>query len=272
MLNRLIIWEDTEEFKQEFKQASEKLSELRRKLDQRKFQCTFLGYLSPNIDGYFDVMLNDCMPYCARSGKTTPDQALQYALIYGAGGRWTLEELDQFVAGEGLILEAAMCKLGYRKHKKDNTKWARKTGKDKQKRTLSLPTREIAIESISGEELDRLNQLWALPNEYAGLDRTYKILGGTRGMIYVGLMGNPFVGSTAETLWQLSEQARDRGHFARQQPGFQIETKNVRLRDQEGVYIKAVKPDESYSECIWPTTTPREKLDYLVEELFSRIS
>ena len=179
-----------------------------------------------------------------------------------------MDELEQFANGEGPVFARAMCVLGYRKHKKDPTRWARKRKDDERPQFNG----QKQIEEITGEELERLNQLWALPNESAGMSKTYDIQVGKRGLIYVALWANPFVGTTAETMWMLGEQTRNRGHIAKQQDGFYIDAKNVKLGEQKGIYIKSIRPDESYAECVWPTQTPQEKIYDLADDLVSRVT
>lgn len=263
----LVIWEGTEDFKQEYEQARGRFQDISKRLYGRGFRCTFLGDLRMDSDGYPEVWLNDNMPLCADRYCKNPDDATQYALRHGDCGWWNLDELEQFTNGEGPVFERAMWDLGYRKHKKDPTKWARKRKDDERPQF----NEQKQIEEITGEELDRLNQLWAFPNESAGMSKTYDIQVGKRGLIYVALWANPFVGTTAETMWMLGEQIRNRGHIAKQQEGFYIDARNVRLGEQEGIHIKTVKPDTSYSECVWPVQTPTEKIYGLADDLVSRV-
>ncbi len=262
----LAIWEGTEEFKQEYGQASQRFQEIGERLYARKFRCTFLGDLRIDGDGYPEVWLNDNMPWSAHEQCKKPGDAISYVLQHGSCGWWSLDELEKFAQGGGPIFEEAMWKLGYRKNKVDSTKWAKKGKKDK----MEQNGEHKQIEEIVGEELSRLNRLWVLPNESAGMGRTYNIQVGKRGLIYVALLANPFVGTTYETLWMFGAQASDRGHIAKQQDGFSIDSKNVRLGKKEGVYIKAVRPDNRSVECIWPIQTPKEKIYDLAENLVSR--
>ncbi len=260
----LVVWEGTEEFKQEYEQARQRFRDISENLYGRGFKCTALGNLRMDSEGYPEVWLNDNKP-CYGSCKT--EDAIKSALMYGDTGWWTLDELEQFAEGTGPIFERAMWDLGYKRNKRDPTKWAQKRKDDGRPQF----NRQKQIEEIAGEELERLNQLWAFPNESAGVGKTYNIQVGKRGMIYVALKVNPFAGTTTETLWMLGDQIRNRGHIAKQQEGFYIDAKNVRLSEQEGIYIKAVKPDASYAECIWPVQTPTEKIYDLAEDLVSRV-
>jgi len=73
----------------------------------------------------------------------------------------------------------------------------------------------------------------------------------------------------------LGQQINDRGHYAPQQARFKINAANVKLADKnkDAIYIKAVKPDESFVECVWPSQIPREKiydLEYTLESKFEK--
>lgn len=263
----LVIWENTEDFNREYEQAKSRFSGIRDRLYAKGFKCTYLGDLRMDGDGVPEVWLNDNRPLLADRYCNNPDDAKKYALIHGDCGWWSLDELEQFANEGGPIFERAMWDLGYRRAKKDPTKWARKIKEEK----FSSPNAQSQIEKIVGEESSRLSQLQVFQNEWGGMGETYNIRVGKNGLIYVALYANPFVGTTAETLWQLSEQVRNRGHIAKQQGGFYIDARNVLLEEKKGVHIKAVKPDANYTECVWPVQIPTRKIYDLAEDLVSRV-
>jgi len=262
----LAIWQNTEEYKKEYEMADGKFRDIYKKLHGRGFTCTYLGDLRADSDGYLEVWLNPNMPWNAYKQIENPEDAIPFAMKHGGCGWWRLNDLEEFANGRGPILERAMWDLGYRQNKIDSTKWAKKMKGD-----MLQYNSQKKIDEITGEELERLNQLWAFKNENAGVDCTYNIQVGERGLIHVALNYNPFNGSTTETLWVLGAQARNRGHIAKQQNGFYIEAKKVLLDKQEGIHIKSIKPDKSYSECIWPIQTPTQKLYALADDLVSRV-
>ena len=204
-------------------------------------------------------------------------EALENALKYGDGGWCTLDNLEQLIEGKGSLLEMAMHDCGFRPHKKIFGKWVRITPKyeneiSERVKDSYKKREEERWTSINGIELERLNQLWVLPNGWAGLNRTYRIQVNNEGLIYVYLELNPFSATRTEQLGWFGEMLRNRGHIAKQQNGFYIDAKNVKLGEQKGVYIKSIRSDESYAECVWPIQTPQEKIYDLADDLISRVT
>ena len=261
------IWEGTEDFKREYERAKAKFDDIGNKLHKRGFRCGYLGGLRMNGDGEPEVWLNDSTSLRARRQCKGWEDAKRIALEHGRSGYWNLKELEQFAIEGGPILADAMWNLGYRRAKKDRAKWARIAKGDRAPQRV-----QEQIEEIEGEELERLNRLWVLPNQSAGLDRTYEIGAGARGLIFINLLYNPFYGGPAEGLDSYyGPRMSNRGHVAKQQNGFQIEAKDVRLGEQQGVYIKAIRPDASYAECVWPIQTPTERIYDLADDLVARV-
>ncbi len=265
----LVVWEATEEFRQEYEQARTRFQDINKRLRERGFECEYLGSLRMDQNGNPEVWLNDNRPLMAYKFCRDSKVAIRYALRHGDSGWWSLDELERFANREGRIIDHAMWDIGYRMSRSNPFKWARK-GKNDEAPKMYNSQKNIA-DIITEEEKERLNKLWVLPNERAGLGQTYGLEVGKRDLIYVALWANPFVGTRAETMWQLGAQENDRGHIARQQNGFQLNARNVKLNGQEGIHIRAVKPDESYAECIWPIQTPKEKLYHLASDLVSRV-
>lgn len=277
----MIIWERTEEYKKEYEEAKQKFSETCKKLFERGFSCTYLGSLRFDNNGYPEVWLNDCKPL-QRQGHSV-DNAKKLALKYGHLGWWNLDQLAEFAEGKGPIFEQAMHAFCYRKHKKDKTKWAKITWKESMHSSqlaqqLWHEANDKSYSQISEDETKRLQDLLTMPNESAGISRTYTLSVGKRGMIYVELWANPFAGHSAEKLHFLGEQINDRGHYAKQQEGYKIDAVNINLKISETknkdiIYIKAIKPDETFVECVWPSIIPKEKiidLEYTLESKFEK--
>ncbi|MDD2696688.1 MAG: hypothetical protein PHE52_00820 [Candidatus Pacebacteria bacterium] len=273
----LIIWEATEEFKKEYEAAEKRFGDIYRRLDQRGFDCTYLGSLRFNLNGYPEVWLNDNMPLMVDRWCKNAKDALGYALKHGESRWWNLDILEQFVAGKGPMVVAAMWELGYRKSKLDHNKWARVTAADKEKKerpTDALWDEEHAMNylQLSSTDEERLKPLIVLPNDNsAGLNKTFIIGVGTRGFIYAYLSVNPFFAVRTEQLDEFGAMLAARGHIAKDQVKFTIEARNVKLGDQDMVYLKAMKPEGGFTECVWPTVTPAEKIYDLAADLVSRV-
>jgi hypothetical protein len=165
------------------------------------------------------------------------------------GGAWTI--LRSFRTAGAMFNEAMG--FGLQKTKRDQTKWARRRngddGKEPYKERWEKKQAKEYL-TLDEDEEERLRGLLIFPPESEGLGRTYNISVGKTGMIYVALLANPMAGSTAETLGEFGAQLNSRAHIARDQEGFCIEAKNVRLGDQEGIYVKARRTDESYVEAL----------------------
>ena len=271
----LIVWEKTDEFKQEYGRDEQRFHDIKKRLYQRGFQCTFLGDLRMNRDGFPEVWLNDNHNLYRRNWIA--DEAVEHAKIHGDSGWWSLDFLEQFEEGKGPIFENAMYDLGFRKNKKDSTKWARLTSEYKEK--MNQRKTESFREQIEKEwplltenETDRLNQLWTRSNENAGLNNTYSIGVGQRGLIYVSLDANPFSATSTEQLSWFCSMLKNRGHISKQQKGFYIDARNVKLGMEKGIHIKAINSLENYVECVWPHKIPEIKLDDLADDLVSRVN
>ena len=273
----LIVWEQTEEFKREIQEAEKRFVNIRKKLFARGFECTYLGSLRMNKDCEPEIWLNDNRNIY--KDNWTLEEAIAEALEHGDTGWWTLDELEQFVEGKGPIFEEAMWNLGFRRHKKNPNKWARRNPRDRynpneygdpHSRRWEQKHKIEYLEPTKGE-LERLNQLLVLPNEDAGLNKTYWIQVNKRGLIYVELQVNPFSAKRTEDLGWFDEMLRNRGHIAKQQNGFYIEARNITLGKEKGVYIKAIRPDNSFIECVWPHQIPQPKIYDLADDLVSRV-
>ena len=274
-MGRLLIWEGSDDFKEQLETGRERFREIYKRLEQNDFRCTFLGDLRFDLNAEPEVWLNDNKPLCAERYCKTPEDAKNMALRHGRCGWWRLDDLDKFVDSEGPLFEEAMWDLGYRRAKRDSTQWARKRkddGVEEPRKAYWEERHGKQFMELKGGDEEKLSQLRVMPNESAGISKTYDIQAGKTGMIYVALWANPFVGSTTETLWRLGEQIRNRGHIAKQQEGFYMDAKNVRLDEQEGIYIRATRNDETYVESIWPSQIPSSKIYELLDDLPRRVA
>jgi len=283
----LRVWEGGEEWRGEYDVAQKRFSEIRKRLGEREFICTYLGGLRLDKNCVPEVWLNDNMPLCPDRYCKTPEDALHYALKHGTCAWWNLDELSDFADGKGIILEEAMRKIGFRRHKRNPELWARLRGDEKGKTSERRMNRWKEQHSkqyieIDDEERKRMGGLIAMPNKSAGIGRTYNIEANTRGMIYVELWANPFVGTTAETLWMLGDQINNRGHIHKQQNGFSMEARNVVLYSDPNlvmpngvaadcVYIQAKRDDGREIETVWPGVIPNEKLYDLANDLVGKV-
>jgi len=274
----LTVWEHTPEFQKELDSAINKFSDISDRLYQRGFTSTYLGNLRLDMNGNPEAWLNENRPYFR--SKLSVEDAKKFAVKYGDTGWWNLDELEEFIYGKGPMFENAMWDMGFRIHKTNPNKWTRRNSKDKynsnefgdsHKKMWHEKHDKIYLD-LSDEQLVFLNNLWVLPNEFAGVSKTYNIRVDKRGMIYVELQVNPFAGISAETLHVLSEQIINRGHIAKQQEGFHIDAWNVKFTDGDGVYIKAISSDKNYAECIWPSQIPIENIYGLADDLVVRVN
>lgn len=272
----LIVWEQTEEFKNECLGTQKKLDELHKRWIDRYGGGSYVGSLRFDADCEPEFWINDLGSFATgrfygENRKWSSEEALKSALRYGDSGYWGLKDLEELIDGEGILLENAMFDCGFRKHKKHPEKWVRKKKEDQDPCHRRWEAKhKIECSQISAEDTKRMGE-FVLPNKFAGLNNTYSIEANNKGMVYVELLGNPFSGSTAETLQHLETVMNDRGHIARNQNGFSIEAKNIIAGKEKGVHIKATRPDDAYIECIWPTQTPKEDIYYLANSLVSTI-
>ncbi len=272
----LIIWEHTEEFKKEYEEAKKRLAELYSKWRNYKVEPEHVDLQFDN-NGNPEFWINNGPftdvrpPYGKRN--LSVKEALTLSLEKGSGGWWNSDDLERLIRGEGPILEDTMWHYGFRKHKKYSDRWVRKKKDDEDPRHI-IWNKKHGREYIGiyGEELEKLNQLWILPNEFAGLNRTYSLEVGSRGMIYVALEVNPFSATRTEDLGWFGAMLRNKGHIARQQSGFYIDARNVKLGEQKGLHVKAIRSGQSHLECIWPTQLPQPKIYDLADEFVSKVN
>jgi len=284
----LIVWEQTEEFKKFLDEAEQKRKKLVRVWEEKYGGDSYVGPVEPNMseEGEPVFWINDLGSFHTgrfyeKKRKWSAQEALRNSLKYGNCGWWTLSDLEQLIEGRGPLLESAMRDCGFRPHKRNPNRWVRidegqekkEWGKNKEElKKKYKEEEEKGWSTVFGEELERLNQMWVLANEWAGLNKTYSIEVNKKGLIYVCLEVSPFSARRTEDLGWFGEMLRNRGHIARQQNGFYIEAKNIKLGQEKGIYIKAIRPDNSYIECVWPHHTPQPKIYDLADDLVLRVN
>lgn len=271
----LIVWEHTENFKKLYNEAEQRRGELVKEW-RDKYNCdSYVSEIETNrdINGEFVFWINKggfhTGRHYSKQRKWSAQDALENSLKYGETGWCTLSMLEDLLKGKGTLLKMAMKDCGFRPHKKILNKWVRIQPKEEYR---TNKWEEEKWPSPSNEELQRLNELLVVPNEWAGHGNTYGLSVNKKGMIYVQLIVNPFAATRTEDFAWFAKQLSNRGHIAKNQNGFYIDAKNMKLGDQNGVYVRAVKPDESYIECVWPTQIPTQKIYDLANDLTSRVS
>ena len=114
----LILWENTNEFREEYKSAKEKFLELSIELNKkgRKFEGK-LTELKFDINGYPEVFIdypdNYMMHKRDHRNRKNLEDSIKDAKSYGCFGWWGLDDLENFVKGDGNIFECAMHEMGF---------------------------------------------------------------------------------------------------------------------------------------------------------------
>jgi hypothetical protein len=291
----LVVWEHTQEFQNMRALTEQKRLELaaawRRKYETATGRRDWMPYVDSvgqdvKEDGIPVFWINNYGSFNTGRGRSrennwSADQALQNALAYADTGFCTVDELEQFLQGRGPLLERAMHDCGFRPHKKIPGKWVRRN--EREEARVREATKEQRAQEherrdretwvpLTESEHDRFGQDWLMPNKDEGLNNTYAIQMGGNGMIYVRLAINPFSAIRLEQSGWLGAMLRNKGHIARRQAGFYIEGRNVRSDGEKGVYVKAVRVDQSYVECIWPSKLPQSRIYDLADTFVSRVN
>lgn len=100
--------------------------------------------------------------------------------------------------------------------------------------------------------MEKLKNRWVMRNKPPKLGRGYSLKVDKKGLIFVSFDANPFFGA-AEQIGRFAEELRDRGHLNREQNGFVIEARNIRIGKEYAIHVKAIKVDGSVVECLLPT-------------------
>jgi hypothetical protein len=254
----LKLWEQTPEYYQQKEEAEARFKELNQKTRDRHISGHFED-VKFTVNGIPTVWRNSSPPYWIRPNSA--EYALKLAKEYGATNYFTAEEIEEYIDGEGVMVEMAMDNLGYRKHKRDETKWARKVKKDGDEPT---PLRKGHWQKLHGIEYDtpkaperrRLIGLRVSSNTPTKLGETYSSRVGTNGMIYSRLEYNPF-----GSLSQLAYERVQNAHIAPDQDKYKIRAKNIKLNTNndydspDGIHILALNEEKLLVEAVWPVTT-----------------
>lgn len=250
----LILWEQTADYAQKLKEAQDRFVVIRGEVAKRQI-TGFFPDVTFTSNGIPVVWANAGTPYFEIRGLSA-DQALKSAKKHGHTGYWDTEDLEAYVKGEGIIIDMEMDELGFRPHKKDLSKWAKKQKGDE------FGERHAHWEKLYGtdvhipepDEQARLRDLMDVPNAQTRLDYTYSVNVGRTGLIYIAKDFNPF-----GTLQKFAVDRVQNAHIARDQEGFLIEARNVSLSRRknnrhDAVHIRAEKDNGHTVEVVWPAT------------------
>jgi hypothetical protein len=262
----LILWENTEEYNKEYAKAKLKLDNIRTNLQRKGVNFAGLDALQIDKNGNFHAWYNSHLPLDLYKKIKNANDAIEGASKYGIFGWRYLDELQDFLENKGPIFEDAMWELGYKKSTVTQDRWVKVDSHE----TRKYVDEKKQISYIRGKELERLSKLWVHPNGVSESKGTHTIAVGTRGLVLIDLLSS-FEGSAFEYFFSLNGENSTKAHIAKQQDGFYIDAKNVALAGQKGVYIKAVKPDTSIVECIWPSLIPKPDIYALADDLVSRV-
>lgn len=250
----LTLWEQTEDYSQQLAAAQARFSSLDGRANS--------AYL-PEV-----TFTSNCIPVIYRSDQTphyerrrySPTEALKSAKRHGTIGYFNVEDLQEFQKGEGIIIDMEMDELGFRRHKKDPSRWVKKqTDEEDQHEARDKHWQELngtSYDIPDQEERGRLHDLVVAPNIGTKFGATYSVSTGITGLIFIALDVNPFTLIVGDLTRQLAQRA----HINREQDGFTIEARNVRLFNSsadthDSVHVKAIKSDQSVEEVVWPSVT-----------------
>ena len=267
----LIVWEHTEDYKKEAKEAEKRLENITGRLYKRGFTCGALCTVKIDENGFYEAWLNSSKDIYR--SKWSLDEATAHAIERGSTNWWTLDELEQFVEGKGPVFEEAMWDLGFRRHKISPEKWARITKEEKGK---GSPLHNKLWQQKHGKiyaviPQDEMLRLQGLLSPVNGQDERffYDMKAGKRNMILV----RPSPETNGETLNIQGEVFAYGAHISAHQEGFDILATNIKLNGSDGIHIQAVKMDKSYfTECVWPSQIPVPKLYDLADDLIAKVN
>lgn len=260
----LIIWEGTEDYKEHYRTAQARLAKLGRPHQEIKF----------DEDGPV-IWINGSS---SARYRWTVESALDESKKRGATGWWTVDEMEQFAQGEGLMVEEAMWDKGFRRHKSNPLAWAirdKKGGLSPRVRAYNNRI-EQSFPQVPEDEIEQLRSQVVLPNEPCLLGRTFYLQVGINGMIFVTLDINPFVSRT-EDLHLLVEQEAQRAHICRAQDCFGIRARNINLLGHETtrfghmIQVEGVVGGQTQALRVWPSRTTVQGLYTLAGDLLDKV-
>lgn len=154
-----LLWEDTEQFRQEAEIAQQRLENATKQLKKRSFK----GLLTaPRFDvkGYPSIWLSGC-PDIPHHGLPL-EKAKKLAWEWGSTGWWGLDESEGYVHDKNIIFETAMYDFGFRKHKSIKGQWASKGKRDTSPYQSYLDSKYPvpSVRFIKGEELEELFSIY----------------------------------------------------------------------------------------------------------------
>lgn len=240
----LLYWQETRECEEFWDHEIKRLQSLRKIFGENS-----LSFPRFNKDGKIEVFLSQWKAFS--DARLDVSEALKFALKYGYGRWWTLDDVQLFVEEQkGPILEAAM---GALKYKFINGEWVATEDK-------FCPSGEKPI--VFSDDIE-IGKTVAVPNSEIELERTYRLQVGSNGMIYIEAQVNPF----NQDLSAVGGAMFAKAHIAMRQNGFIIRAFNVRIGSEEYVLLKAQKEDGEEFEAVWPSISTKEIIFSLADQV-----
>lgn len=256
-------------------EASEEFADVRA-TDSARAQVAIKDLIRQHRSSAMDDIyyFSNCVPAVWRNAGTpyyekrhvarSEELAKESARYSGATGYFSIEALEEFAAGGGVIFDQEMHELGFRPSKVNPDAWAkRKKGEGK----IEAPYRKMWRELHQGdyvevdeEEVTRLRGIKEHNEVPIDLDSTFTVEAGKTGLVYVSLDFNPFQ-VRPERFGRLLAQ---RLHIDRSQRGFSMTARNVHLGTEKKpldvVHIKALTDSGKEIEAVWPNRVRGEVL------------
>ena len=273
----LKLWEETQDFKQKKKEAEDRFKEL-----HAKAYPLPIGGFSTDVEftaNGIPVVYRNCAPPLGKK-PYYPEDALELAKEYGEIGSFTAEEIEDYIKGEGVLVDMAMEGLGFRRHKKDETKWARMTARERRDFQYGQLTPMMAdrnyrlygspVVASDRYERERLMDLRVGENVPTEHGTTYSLETGSSGMIYMRMDFNPFAYNNV-LMSRVANQRQQKAHINQDQEKFVIEACNVKIDtksvyEPDGVYLRGLVGNNLVHEAVWPVSVPgRELFDFAVD-------
>ena len=164
----LVVWQTTDEYVTAYKAAQARLDVATKSWRAQGGDYIIATDLRLDENGNFEFWLNTRDP-SYRAFRSAQD-ALRYVKIHSTSGWWSLDEIESFINGGGRMIKNGMWNAGFRRHKKNPGKWARR--KEYENAPLELEQKVPVFESGS-DEATRLLGLLVMDNKSMGTERTF---------------------------------------------------------------------------------------------------
>ena len=265
----LTLWEETEKYKSLSRISGAKRKKLLREWREKFDFVPYVGPVEPrmSLECKPIVWVNSTGPYpYPPRQKWTVNEALKYAMKYGATGWYTLDDIELLLAGEGPMLKIAMQGFGYRPHKGNTAQWAKIRPNESVRTAVQ---EDDQWPPVTGKaNITRLKKRFLIGEEI-GTD-LWKIQANKQGMIYFCL--EPRTALQHENLGYFPFMGSVRAHVDSLQEGYRVVARNIMLEGVKGVHVRALRPDLSFFDCVWPHLTTWESLTKLAESLRSGVA